>query len=56
MSPTLNAGPGQLYELVWTDRQLENYWSLCHIPHHTTNNNVEQEAARGLTIIVDVAS
>jgi len=26
----------------------------CHIPHHTTNNNVETLGAGGLTMILDV--
>jgi hypothetical protein len=26
----------------------------CHIPHHTTNNNVEQKGAGGLTLILNV--
>ena len=28
---------------------------VCHIPHHTTNNNVEHKGGGGLTMILDVA-
>jgi len=26
----------------------------CHIPHHTTNNNVERQGGGGLTMILHV--
>jgi len=33
----------------------ESEWLIhCHIPHHTTNNNVEVQGAGGLTMIIDV--
>jgi hypothetical protein len=26
----------------------------CHIPHHTLNNNVEEQGAGGLIVLVEV--
>lgn len=52
---TVNVGPGQRYDVIWKAR-LPGKWIVhCHIPHHTTNNNVEQRGAGGLTMILDVA-
>jgi FtsP/CotA-like multicopper oxidase with cupredoxin domain len=28
----------------------------CHIPHHTTNDNVEEDGAGGLTMIINVSA
>jgi manganese oxidase len=51
---TVNVGPGERYDVIWTAR-LPGKWLLhCHIPHHTTNNNVEEEGAGGLTMIINV--
>ena len=52
---TVNVGPGQRYDVIWTAR-LAGKWLLhCHIPHHTTNNNVENNGAGGLSMIIEVA-
>jgi manganese oxidase len=39
---TVNVGPGQRYDVVWTARKPEKWLVHCHISHHTANNNVEQ--------------
>ncbi|WP_233208383.1 multicopper oxidase family protein [Pollutimonas subterranea] len=51
---TVNVGPGQRYDVIWTALRPGKWIVHCHIPHHTTNNNVEQEGAGGLTMVLDV--
>jgi FtsP/CotA-like multicopper oxidase with cupredoxin domain len=51
---TVNVGPGQRYDVVWTARKPGKWLVHCHIPHHTTNNNVEQKGAGGLTLVLNV--
>jgi FtsP/CotA-like multicopper oxidase with cupredoxin domain len=50
----LNVGPGQRYDVIWPAREPGKWLLHCHIPHHTLNNNVEQQGAGGLTLLVDV--
>ena len=54
LADTVNVGPGQRYDVVWTARRPGKWIVHCHIPHHTTNNNVEQKGAGGLTLVLDV--
>ena len=56
MADTVNVGPGQRYDVIWLARKPGKWIVHCHIPHHTTNNNVEQKGAGGLTMIIDVSS
>jgi len=51
---TVNVGPGERYDVMWTARQPGRWLLHCHIPHHTTNNNVEEQGAGGLTLLIDV--
>ncbi|MFN2570778.1 MAG: DUF4396 domain-containing protein [Gemmatimonadales bacterium] len=51
----LNVGPGQRYDVIWPAREPGKWIFHCHIPHHTLNNNVEEQGAGGLTLLVDVA-
>ena len=51
---TVNVGPGQRYDVIWTARNPGKWLVHCHIPHHTTNNNVEHQGGGGLTMILDV--
>jgi hypothetical protein len=51
---TVNVGPRQRYDVIWTARRSGKWLLHCHIPHHTTNNNVEQQGAGGLAMIIDV--
>jgi FtsP/CotA-like multicopper oxidase with cupredoxin domain len=44
---TVNVGPGERYDVIWTVRVPGKWLVHCHIPHHTTNNNVEERGGRG---------
>jgi FtsP/CotA-like multicopper oxidase with cupredoxin domain len=54
LADTVNVGPGQRYDVVWTARKPGKWLVHCHIPHHTTNNNVEQKGGGGLMLVLDV--
>jgi FtsP/CotA-like multicopper oxidase with cupredoxin domain len=54
LADTINVGPGQRYDVIWTARRPGKWLVHCHIPHHTTNNNVETRGAGGLTMILEV--
>jgi FtsP/CotA-like multicopper oxidase with cupredoxin domain len=51
---TVNVGPGERYDVIWTAREPGRWLLHCHIPHHTTNDNVEEQGAGGLTLIINV--
>lgn len=51
---TVNVGPGERYDVIWTAREAGKWLLHCHIPHHTTNNNVEEQGGGGLTMIIQV--
>jgi len=51
---TVNVGPGQRYDVIWEAREPGKWLLHCHINHHTTNNNVEEEGGRGLMLIIEV--
>lgn len=51
---TVNVGPGQRYDVIWTARRPGKWLLHCHIPHHTANNNVEKQGGGGLTMIIEV--
>jgi FtsP/CotA-like multicopper oxidase with cupredoxin domain len=50
----VNVGPGQRYDVLWPAREPGKWILHCHIPHHTLNNNVEEQGAGGLTVLVEV--
>jgi hypothetical protein len=52
---TIEVGPGQRYDVIWTARNAGKWLIHCHIPHHTTNNNVEMHGGGGLMMVIDVA-
>ncbi|MEP7325593.1 MAG: DUF4396 domain-containing protein [Gemmatimonadota bacterium] len=52
----INVGPGQRWDVIWPARGPGKWILHCHIPHHTLNNNVEEQGAGGLTILVEVTS
>ncbi|MET3590857.1 MULTISPECIES: DUF4396 domain-containing protein [Mesorhizobium] len=54
LADTINVGPGQRYDVVWTARRPGKWLIHCHIPHHTTNNNVEEKGGGGLMVVIDV--
>jgi FtsP/CotA-like multicopper oxidase with cupredoxin domain len=51
---TVNVGPGQRYDVIWTARKPGKWLVHCHIPHHTANNNVEQQGGGGLMLVLNV--
>lgn len=52
---TVDVGPGERWDVIWTGRRPGKCLLHCHIPHHTTNNNVEERGGGGLTMIIEVA-
>jgi FtsP/CotA-like multicopper oxidase with cupredoxin domain len=54
-SDTVNVGPGQRYDVIWTARQPGKWLIHCHIPHHTANDNAETKGGGGLMVIIDVS-
>ena len=52
---TVNVGPGERYDVIWTAREPGKWLLHCHINHHTTNNNVEEQGGGGLMLILDVS-
>jgi hypothetical protein len=52
---TINLGPGQRYDVIWPARRPEKWLVHCHIPHHTENDNVEQNGGGGLMMLIDVS-
>lgn len=52
---TVNVGPGERYDVIWTAREPGKWLLHCHNNHHTTNNNVEEQGGGGLTMIIEVA-
>lgn len=55
MADTINLGPGQRYDVIWTARKSGKWMIHCHISHHTTNNNTEQAGGGGLMMHIEVA-
>jgi FtsP/CotA-like multicopper oxidase with cupredoxin domain len=53
---TLNVGPGQRFDVIWTARRPGKWLLHCHIGHHTTNNNVETRGGGGLMMVIEVAA
>ena len=51
---TINVGPGQRYDVIWTALKPGKWLIHCHIGHHTTNNNVETNGGGGLMVVIDV--
>jgi FtsP/CotA-like multicopper oxidase with cupredoxin domain len=55
LKDTVNVGPGERYDVIWEALRPGKWLLHCHIPHHTTNDNVEEQGAGGLTVILDVS-
>ena len=51
---TVNVGPGERYDVIWEAREPGRWLLHCHINHHTTNDNREEQGAGGLTLIIEV--
>jgi FtsP/CotA-like multicopper oxidase with cupredoxin domain len=56
LADTIEVGPGQRYDVVWKARNPGKWLIHCHIPHHTTNNNMEMKGGGGLMMTIDVAA
>lgn len=52
---TVNVAPGERYDVIWTAREPGKWLLHCHINHHTTNDNREEDGAGGLTLIIEVS-
>jgi FtsP/CotA-like multicopper oxidase with cupredoxin domain len=55
LKDTVNVGPGERYDVIWTAREPGRWLVHCHILHHTTNNNVEENGGGGLTMVLEVS-
>ena len=47
---TINVAAGERYDVIWTARQPGKRLLNCHINHHMTNDNVEEQGGGGLTM------
>lgn len=54
LKDTVNVGPGERYDVIWKARRPGRWLLHCHIPHHTTNDNVEQSGGGGLMAVIEV--
>ncbi|GHF58146.1 hypothetical protein GCM10017781_37980 [Deinococcus metalli] len=54
LADTVNVGPGQRYDVIWTARTPGTWLLHCHIPHHTVNDNVEEQGGGGLMMKIIV--
>lgn len=54
LADTVNVGPGQRFDVIWTARRPGKWLLHCHIPHHTENNNVDSQGGGGLMMVIDV--
>jgi manganese oxidase len=54
LKDTVNVGPGERYDVIWEARRPGKWLLHCHIPHHTTNDNTEQEGGGGLMAVINV--
>ena len=53
---TINVAPGERYDVIWSAREPGKWLLHCHINHHTTNDNVEEQGGGGLMLVLDVTS
>lgn len=51
---TINIAPGERYDVIWPAREKGKWLLHCHIAHHTTNDNVEEQGGGGLTMVIQV--
>jgi FtsP/CotA-like multicopper oxidase with cupredoxin domain len=55
LKDTINVAPGERYDVIWEAHQPGRWLLHCHIPHHTTNDNVEERGGGGLMAVIEVA-
>jgi FtsP/CotA-like multicopper oxidase with cupredoxin domain len=53
---TVDVGPGQRYDVIWTAREPGVWMIHCHITHHMTNDGTETAGGGGLMMSIDVAA
>ena len=53
LKDTVNVGPGERYDVIRQAREPGRWLLDCHIPHHTTNDNVEERGG-GLMAVIAV--
>ena len=51
----VHVGPGERYDVLCPAREPGTWLLHCHINHHTTNDNVEDQGGGGLMLVLDVA-
>lgn len=51
---TVNVAPGERYDVIWEAREPGKWLLHCHIPHHMTNDQREEQGGGGLTMIINV--
>jgi FtsP/CotA-like multicopper oxidase with cupredoxin domain len=51
---TVNVGPGERYDVIWEAREPGKWLLHCHINHHVTNDNREEQGGGGLTLTLEV--
>ncbi len=54
LKDTINVGPGERFDVIWEAKRSGKWLLHCHIPHHTTNDNAEQEGGGGLMAVINV--
>jgi FtsP/CotA-like multicopper oxidase with cupredoxin domain len=55
LKDTVNVGPGERYDVIWEALQPGKWLLHCHIPHHTTNDNAEEQGGGGLMAVIEVS-
>lgn len=55
MKDTVSVAPGERYDVIWTAREPGKWLLHCHINHHTTNDNIEEQGGGGLTMVIIVS-
>src|SRR3546814_14414835 len=52
---TINIGPGQRYDVIWTPLKPGQWMIHCHISQHTTNNKTDTTGGSGLMMHTEAA-
>ena len=55
LKDTVNVGPGERYDVIWQALEPGKWLLHCHIPHHTTNDNAEEQGGGGLMAVIEVS-
>ena len=52
---TVEVGPGERFDVLWQAREPGRWLLHCHINHHTTNDNTEDQGGGGLMLVIEVS-